>query len=168
MISLSLHPPYCSCRVISSLCLSSHLYSGERPDLFVCARISLGQKQDSNKRGVQLDPDVTAASVSLLFYFILFPTQISFSRGKKRYLFDFRFDLKWEAPDLECGLAKGVLLYPDVGSDCDGEYDVECQVKKSRLLCWCCWCLCCCLHIMTALTVAFLHGCVLFVVVLGP
>lgn len=43
-------------------------------------------------------------------------------------MFDFRFDLKWEAPDLDCGLAKGVLVYPDVGQDCGGDYDVECQV----------------------------------------
>eukprot|EP00752_Nemacystus_decipiens_P009906 g8838.t1 len=57
--------------------------------------------------------------------------EISFSRGKKRYLFDFRFELKWEAPDLDCGPAKGVLVYPDVGQDCDGEYDVECQVDSS-------------------------------------
>ncbi|CAM9463777.1 unnamed protein product [Pylaiella littoralis] len=57
--------------------------------------------------------------------------EISFSRGKKRYLFDFRFDLKWEAPDLDCGLAKGVLVYPDVGQDCGGDYDVECQVDSS-------------------------------------
>eukprot|EP00903_Cladosiphon_okamuranus_P013940 g12966.t1 len=57
--------------------------------------------------------------------------EISFSRGKKRYLFDFRFELKWEAPDLVCGPAKGVLVYPDVGQDCDGQYDVECQVDSS-------------------------------------
>ncbi len=55
--------------------------------------------------------------------------QISFSRGKKRYMFDFRFELKWEAPDLDCGPAKGLLMYPDVGQDCDGEYDVVCQVR---------------------------------------
>ena len=59
-----------------------------------------------------------------------FAAQISFSRGKKRYLFDFRFELKWEASDLVCGPAKGVLVYPDVGQDCDGEYDVECQVRR--------------------------------------
>lgn len=44
-------------------------------------------------------------------------------------MFDFRFDVKWEAPDLDCGPAKGVLVYPDVGQDCDGEYDVECEVR---------------------------------------
>lgn len=59
-----------------------------------------------------------------------FVVQISFSRGKKRYMFDFRFDLKWEAPDLDCGPAKGVLMYPDVGQDCDGVYDVECRVSQ--------------------------------------
>ncbi|CAM9357698.1 unnamed protein product [Scytosiphon promiscuus] len=57
--------------------------------------------------------------------------EISFSRGKKRYLFDFRFELKWEAPDLDCGPAKGVLVYPDVGQDCGGEYEVECRVDGS-------------------------------------
>lgn len=57
------------------------------------------------------------------------PIQISFSRGKKRYMFDFRFELKWEAPDLKCGPASGVLMYPDVGQDCNGEYDVECRVS---------------------------------------
>ncbi|CAM9579463.1 unnamed protein product, partial [Hapterophycus canaliculatus] len=57
--------------------------------------------------------------------------EISFSRGKKRYMFDFRFELGWEAPDLDCGPAKGVLVYPDVGQDCDGEYDVECRVDSS-------------------------------------
>ena len=67
--------------------------------------------------------------------------QISFSRGKKRYMFDFRFELKWEAPDLDCGPAKGVLVYPDVGQDCDGEYDVECQARMEKLsavasVCW--------------------------------
>ncbi|CAM9514340.1 unnamed protein product [Ectocarpus fasciculatus] len=57
--------------------------------------------------------------------------EISFSRGKKRYMFDYRFDLKWEAPDLDCGPAKGVLMYPDVGQDCEGVYDVECRVDSS-------------------------------------
>lgn len=59
---------------------------------------------------------------------LFFSAKISFSRGKKRYLFDFRFELKWEAPGLVCGPAKGVLIYPDVSQDCDGKYDVECQV----------------------------------------
>lgn len=45
-------------------------------------------------------------------------------------MFDYRFDLKWEAPDLDCGLAKGVLMYPDVGQDCEGVYDVECRVSQ--------------------------------------
>lgn len=44
-------------------------------------------------------------------------------------MFDFHFDLKWEATDLEDGPAKGVLIYPDVGQDCDGVYDVECRVR---------------------------------------
>lgn len=57
-------------------------------------------------------------------------------------MFDFRFELKWEAPDLDCGPAKGVLVYPDVGQDCDGEYDVECQVRKENGCCCCSWCCC--------------------------
>lgn len=44
-------------------------------------------------------------------------------------MFDFHFDLNWEANDLEDGPAKGVLIYPDVGQDCDGVYDVECRVR---------------------------------------
>ncbi|CAN0243644.1 unnamed protein product [Laminaria digitata] len=59
--------------------------------------------------------------------------EISSSRGKKRCLFDFRLELKWEASDLECGPAKGVLVYPDVGQDCNGVYDVECRVRQLLL-----------------------------------
>ncbi|CAN0078989.1 unnamed protein product, partial [Discosporangium mesarthrocarpum] len=50
--------------------------------------------------------------------------QVTFSRGKKRSIFYFRFHLAWEA-DLEGGQAKGKLVYPDVGQDCEGEYDVD-------------------------------------------
>ncbi|CAM9377771.1 unnamed protein product [Ascophyllum nodosum] len=57
--------------------------------------------------------------------------EVSYSRGKKRYMFDFRFDLKWEAPDLDEGPAKGVLAYPDVGQDCGGIYEAECRVDNS-------------------------------------
>ena len=45
-------------------------------------------------------------------------------------MFDFRFDLKWEAPDLDEGPAKGVLAYPDVGQDCGGIYEAECRVRR--------------------------------------
>lgn len=48
-------------------------------------------------------------------------------------MFDFRFELRWEAPDLEEGPAKGALVYPDVGQDCDGIYDVECRVSVESL-----------------------------------
>lgn len=44
-------------------------------------------------------------------------------------MFDFRFELKWESSDLDCGPAKGVLVYPDVGQDCGGVYDAECRVR---------------------------------------
>lgn len=47
-------------------------------------------------------------------------------------MFDFRFELKWEASDLESGPAKGVLIYPDVGQDCNGAYDVECRVRGEQ------------------------------------
>lgn len=60
--------------------------------------------------------------------------QISFSRGKTRYMFDFRFELKWEAPDLDEGPAKGVLVYPDFGQDCEGVYEVECRVSEAFCL----------------------------------
>lgn len=46
-------------------------------------------------------------------------------------MFDFRLELKWVAADLEEGQAKGTLVYPDVGQDCDGVYDVECTVRAA-------------------------------------
>ncbi|CAM9130071.1 unnamed protein product [Choristocarpus tenellus] len=56
--------------------------------------------------------------------------EITYSRGKKRRMFDFHFNLAWEA-SLDCGETKGKLVYPDVGQDCCGVYDVECQVNTT-------------------------------------
>lgn len=47
-------------------------------------------------------------------------------------MFDFRFELKWEVKGLEAGPAKGVLVYPDVGQDCDEVYDVDCRVRRKE------------------------------------
>ncbi|CAN0017323.1 unnamed protein product [Phaeothamnion confervicola] len=56
---------------------------------------------------------------------------ITFSRGKKRYLFDFNFDLEWEA-EVEAGKAKGKLHLPDVGHDTgDGNYEIQVSVDAS-------------------------------------
>lgn len=82
----------------------------------------------------ELDSDLTFCCQFFVSFFYCFSIKISFSRGKKRYLFDFRFELKWEAPDLDCGPAKGVLVYPDVAQDCGGKYDVECQVKNKTVV----------------------------------
>ncbi|CAN0258089.1 unnamed protein product [Ectocarpus sp. 12 AP-2014] len=88
------------------------------------------QRLDELLVGVELDASESVVKVVKVDK-LEGDAEISFSRGKKRYMFDFRFELKWEAPDLDCGPAKGVLMYPDVGQDCDGVYDVECRVDSS-------------------------------------
>jgi len=54
---------------------------------------------------------------------------ITFTRGKKKFLFDFSFVLDWEV-ELDCGPAKGTLRYPDVTPDSDGDYDTILEVRR--------------------------------------
>ncbi|KAG5192246.1 hypothetical protein JKP88DRAFT_191255 [Tribonema minus] len=55
---------------------------------------------------------------------------ITFSRGKRRSLFEFSVKADWEA-QWPCGLAKGTIHFPDMSYDCMGEYEAVVTVDSS-------------------------------------
>lgn len=55
--------------------------------------------------------------------------QISSSRGKRRYIFDFSLGIEFEA-DIKGEKGSGTLKFPEISSDCDGEYEVTMEVSS--------------------------------------
>mmetsp|Transcript_10674 Transcript_10674/g.13854 ORF Transcript_10674/g.13854 Transcript_10674/m.13854 type:complete len:394 (+) Transcript_10674:293-1474(+) len=56
---------------------------------------------------------------------------ITMSRGKRRFLFEYAFDLHWDLELAGMEKATGKIHFPDMSSDCNGDYETQLQVQKS-------------------------------------
>ena len=52
-------------------------------------------------------------------------------RGKVKFPFDFAFEVHWRVDLAGSGPCKGVLKFPDVTPDCDGEFEATFEVDRS-------------------------------------
>lgn len=52
-------------------------------------------------------------------------------RGKIKFPFDFSFEVHWRVDLAGSGPCKGVLKFPDVTPDCDGEFEATFEVDRS-------------------------------------